>query len=123
MQGKESQSWHADEVLYFHVTLEPHLKHSGSITGGRILFLAEIPVEAAKKTATNPEDEVALRQEAERLAAELLPIAMTGHPWEEGEDVMQFSCHEVPQPSGDQTAHTADAEKNGVRLWLLEAKA
>ncbi len=123
MQNKESLSWQVDEVFYFHVILEPHLKHSGSMTGGKILFLAEIPVEAAKKTATNPEDEVALRQESERLAAELLPIAMTGHPWAEGEDVMRFSCHEVSQPSEDQTAHTADAEKNGVRLWLLEAKA
>ncbi len=30
---------HVDEVLYFHVALQPHHKHSGSITGGRILFL------------------------------------------------------------------------------------
>jgi hypothetical protein len=113
---------HVDEVLYFHVALQPHHKHSGSITGGRFLFLAEVPVDAAKKTATNPDDEDALRQEAEHLAAELLPIAMTGHPREEGEDVMRFSCHAVPEPSEDLLEHTADAEKDGVRLWLLGAK-
>lgn len=61
-----------EEALYFHVALQPHHKHSGSIAGGRILFLAEVPVDAAKKIVTNPEDEDALRQEAERLAAELL---------------------------------------------------
>jgi hypothetical protein len=112
-----------DEVLYFHVTLEPHHKHSGSITGGKILFLAEVPVDAARKTATNPDDEDALHLEAERIAAELLPIAMTGHPREQGEDVMRFSCHAVPRPSEDLLGHTADAEKGGVRLWLLGANA
>jgi hypothetical protein len=111
-----------DEAFYFHVALQPHHKHSGSITGGRILFLAEVLVDAAKKAATNPEDEEALQQEAKRLAEELLPIAMTGHPRAEGEDVMQFSCHSVPQPSVDVLEHTADAEKDGVRLWLLGAK-
>ena len=109
------------EVLYFHVALEPHLKHSGSITGGKILFLAEVPVDSAKKTATNSDDENALWQEAERLAAQLLPIAMTGHQRGAGEDVMRFSCHSVPQPSEDLLEHTADAEKDGVRLWLLGA--
>jgi hypothetical protein len=47
---------------------------------------------------------------------------MTGHPREEGEDVMRFSCHAVPEPSEDLLEHTADAEKDGVRLWLLGAK-
>jgi hypothetical protein len=122
MEGKDLRRWHMDEVLFFHVALEPHLKHSGSITGGRILFLAEVPVDAAKKTATNPEDENALRQAAERLAAELLPIAMTGHPKEAGEDIMRFSCHSVPRPSEDLLEHAPDAEKSGVRLWLLGAK-
>jgi hypothetical protein len=56
------------------------------------------------------------------LAAELLPIAMTGHPREEGEDVMRFSCHAVPGPSEDLLEDTAEAEKDGVRLWLLGAK-
>jgi hypothetical protein len=111
-----------DESLYFHIVLQPHHKHSGSITSGRILFLAEVPIDAAKKAATNPENEEVLRQEAKRLAEELLPIAMTGHPRTEGEDVMQFSCHSVPQPSADLLEHTADAEKDGVRLWLLGAK-
>ena len=110
-----------DELFYFHVALEPHLKHSGSITGGRILFLAEVPVDAAKRTATNT-DEDALRQEAERLAAELLSIAMAGHLREEGEDIMRFSCHAVPEPSEDLLEHPADAEKDGVRIWLLGAK-
>jgi hypothetical protein len=67
------------EVLYFHITLEPHHKNSGLISGGRIIFLAEVPVDAAKKPATNPADEKALSQEAERLVVELLPIAMSGH--------------------------------------------
>jgi hypothetical protein len=97
-------------------------KHTGSLAGGRILFLAAVPVDAAKKTATNADDEDALRQEAEHLAADLLPIAMTCHPREEGEDVMQVSCHAVPEPSEDLREHTADAEKDGVRLWLLGAK-
>jgi hypothetical protein len=108
-----------DETLYFHVALEPHLRHSGSITGRRILFLAEVPVDAAKKTATNPDDEDELRQEAQRLAAELLPIAMTGHPRSEGEDVMLLTCHAIPKPSEDLLGHKSDAEKDGVRLWLL----
>jgi hypothetical protein len=41
---------------------------------------------------------------------------------QEGEDVMRFSCHAVPEPSEDLLEHTADAEKDGVRLWLLGAK-
>jgi hypothetical protein len=108
-----------DEVLYFHVTLEPHHKHSGSIAGGKILFLAEVPVNAAKRKVKNPDDEDALREEAKRLVAELLPEAMTGHPRQEGEDIMRFSCHTVPQPSRDLLDHRADAEQGGVRLWLL----
>jgi hypothetical protein len=116
---QNSEKGRMDEVLYFHVALEPHLKHSGSIIDRRILFLAEVPVGAARKTATNPDDEDALRQEGQRLAAELLPIAMTGHPWKEGEDVMKLTCHEVPKPPEDLLQHTADAHKDGVRLWLF----
>jgi hypothetical protein len=112
-----------DEMLYFHVALEPHLKHSGSITGRRILFLAEVPVDMAKKSATKSEDEDALRQEAQRLAAELLPIAMTGHPRSKGEDVMRLTCHAIPRPSKDLLGHKSDAEKDGVRLWLLGSNA
>jgi hypothetical protein len=121
MEGEELRKWRVDEALYFHVALEPHLKHSGSITGGKILFLAEVPVDSAKKTVTNSDDENALWQEAERLAAQLLPIAMTGQQRGQGEDIMRFSCHLVPQPSEDLLEHTADAEKDGVRLWLLGA--
>ena len=108
-----------DDVLYFHVTLEPHHKHSGSTTGGRIIFLAAVPVETAKKAASDPDDKEGWRKEAEHLAAELLPIAMTGRPREDGEDVMRLSCHAVPRPFADLLEHTADAEKDGVRLWLL----
>ena len=108
-----------DEMLYFHLALEPHLKHSGLGTGRRILFLAEVSVDAAKKTGINPGDEHALRQEAEHLAAELLPIAMTGRPAEEGEDVMRLTCQALPKPPESLLEHSADAEEDGVRLWLL----
>jgi hypothetical protein len=108
-----------DEVLYFHVALEPHLKHSGSIIDRKILFLAEVHLCAARKTITNPDDEYALHQEAQRLAAELLPLAMTGHPRKEGEDVMELTCHQVPKPPDHLLQHTADAHKGGVRLWLF----
>jgi hypothetical protein len=47
---------------------------------------------------------------------------MTGHPKGEGEDAMRLSCHAVPRPSEDLLEHTPDAEKEGVRLWLLGAK-
>ena len=77
---------------------------------------------AAKRTVTRPDDEGALLEEAKRLAAELLPMAMTGHPWQQGEDIMRFSCHTVPQPSRDFLEHKEDAEKGGVRLWLLGSK-
>jgi hypothetical protein len=116
------RKWHTDDVLYFRVTLEPHHKHSGSITGGKILFLAQVPVDAARKTATDPEDRDAVLEEAERLAAELLPMAMTGHGPGEGEDSMRFSCYTVSRPSEDVLEHSADAEKDGVRLWLLGAE-
>ncbi len=119
MEWKESRGWQVKETLYFHVTLEPHLKHSGVRTGGRILFLAEIPVDAAKKKATNPDDDDQLCQVAQTLAAELLPIAMTGHPRSEGEDVMRLNFHAIPKPSEDLLGHHSDAAKDGVRLWLL----
>ena len=108
-----------DEVLYFHVALEPHHKHSGSLAGGRILFLAEIPVNAPDKSVANPGDQDDLREQAERLVSELLPVAMTGHTRQDGEDNMRFSCHTIPQPSQDLLERKADAEKAGVRLWLL----
>ena len=119
MERKEFRKWHIDKALYFHVALEPHLKHSGSIIDRRILFLAEVQVGAAKETTTYPDDEDALCQEAQRLATELLPMAMTGHPRQEGEDVMRLTCHAVPKPSEDLLQHSADAQKGGVRLWLF----
>ena len=119
MERKEFRKWHIDKALYFHVALEPHLKHSGSIIDRRILFLAEVQVGAAKETTTYPDDEDALCQEAQRLATELLPMAMTGHPSQEGEDVMRLTCHAVPKPSEDLLQHSADAQKGGVRLWLF----
>ena len=119
MESKEFSKWRIDKALYFHFALEPHLKHSGSIFDRRILFLAEVQVAAAKETTTYPDDEDALCQEAQRLATELLPMAMTGHPRQEGEDVMRLTCHAVPKPSEDLLQHSADAQKGGVRLWLF----
>ena len=109
------------ETYYLQVTLEPHHKHSGSTTGRRILFLAEVPIEVAKKSATNPDDEKALYQEAERLAGELAPIAMTGRCRQTGEDIMRTSYRAIPRPPYHILERTADAEQDGVRLWLLGA--
>ena len=109
------------EAFYFHVTLEPHKKRSGSKTGRRILFLVEVPMDAAKKSATDPQDESALGREAERLSRELAPIAMTGELRHGGEDVMEISSCTIIEPSNDLLERTADAEKNGVRVWILGA--
>jgi hypothetical protein len=106
------------KAFYLRVTLEPHRKHSGSTTGGTILFLAKVPTDVAKHSSSNPEDEFALLREAERLAEKLTPLAMTGHPREEG-DVMRASFHAIPQPPEDILERSADAEKDGVRVWLL----
>ena len=95
------------EAFYLNVSLEPHRKHSGSTTGRRILFLAEVPIETA------------LSREAERLAERLTPLAMTGHPRQEGEDIMRASFQAIPQPPEDILERTADAVKGAVRLWLL----
>jgi hypothetical protein len=109
------------QALYFHITLEPHHKHSGSRTGRRIRLLAEVPVSAAKKTARSPEDEQSIYQEAERLASNLISMAMTGQPHQRGEDQMQVSFHSISKISDDLTDRQADAEKDGVRVWLLGA--
>jgi hypothetical protein len=66
------------EAVYFHVTLEPHRKHSGKRTGRRISFLAEVPLDAAKTAAQSSDDEQLLFEEAKRLVAALTSIAMTG---------------------------------------------
>jgi hypothetical protein len=109
------------EAYYLQVTLEPHHKHSGLTTGRRILFLAEVPIEAAKKSAANPDDEKALYEEAERLAGDLAPIAMTGCSRQTGEDIMRMSYNAIPTPPYYILERTADAEKDGIRLWLLGA--
>ena len=109
------------QTLYFHITLEPHHKHSGSRTGRQIRFLAEVPVRAAKKTAKSPEDEQSTYEEAERLASNLTSIAMTGQRHQPGEDEMRISLHSIPKMSDDLAGRRPDAEKDGVRVWLLGA--
>jgi hypothetical protein len=109
------------EVYYFHITLEPHKKRSGSKTGRRILFLTEVPIGSAKRSAPDPEDETSLCLEAERLSRKLAPTAMTGRATQEGEDVMEISCHSIVQPSRDLLERVPDAEKDGVRVWILGA--
>jgi hypothetical protein len=109
------------QALYFHITLEPHHKHSGSKTGRRIRFLAEVPVSAAKKTASSPDDERSTYEEAERLAGNLTSMAMTGQPHQPGEDEMRISFHSIPSISNDLIGRRPDAEKDGVRVWLLGA--
>jgi hypothetical protein len=109
------------QVLYFHITLEPHHKHSGSRTGRRIRFLAEVPVSAAKKTARSPDDEQSTYEEAERLASNLTSVAMTGQAHQPGEDEMRVSFHSIPSISNDLANRRPDAEKDGVRVWLIGA--
>ena len=109
------------EAVYFHVILEPHHKHSGKRTGRRISFLAEVPLDAAKAAAQSSDDEQLLFEEAKRLVAALTSIAMTGQRRQPGEDDMQISFHSIPIMARDLTARRADAEKDGVRVWLLGA--
>ncbi|HYY30536.1 MAG TPA: hypothetical protein VE860_21550 [Chthoniobacterales bacterium] len=109
------------EAIYFHITLEPHFKHSGKRTGRRIGFLAEVPLDAAKAAAQSSDDEQLLFEEAKRLAAELTSIAMSGRRRQPGEDEMQISFHSVPIMTRNLIARHADAEKDGVRVWLLGA--
>jgi hypothetical protein len=109
------------QTLYFHISLEPHHKHSGSRTGRHIRFIAEVPVRVAKKSAKSPGDEQSTYEEAERLATNLTSMAMTGQPHQPGEDEMRISLHSIPRISDDLTDRRADAEKDGVRVWLLGA--
>ena len=109
------------QALYFRVTLEPHHKHSGRKTGRKISFLAEVPVSVAKATAKSPDDAQSIRLEAERLAAELTSMAMTGRIHQPGEDLMHVSFHSIPTMARDLTDRQHDSEKDGVRLWLLGA--
>ena len=109
------------EVIYFHITLEPHFKHSGKRTGRRISFLAEVPLDVAKAAAQSSDDEQLIFEEAKRLAAALTSIAMTGQRRQPGEDDMQISFHSIPVMTRKLTARQADAEKDGVRVWMLGA--
>jgi hypothetical protein len=109
------------EAIYFHVTLEPHLKHSGKLTGRRISFLAEIPLDAAKAATQSSDNEHLLFEEAKRLVAALTSIAMTGQRRQPGEDEMQISFRSIPVMARDLTTRQADAEKDGVRVWMLGA--
>jgi hypothetical protein len=80
-----------------------------------------VPIDAAKKSATDPQGKRALCQEAERLSRELAPIAMTGELRRGGEDLIEVSSCSIMEPSNDLFERTADAEKNGVRVWILGA--
>jgi hypothetical protein len=109
------------QALYFHITLEPHHKHSGERTGRKINLIAEVPVTAAKKTAKSPDNEQSVYEEAERLATDLTSAAMTGQSHQPGEDEMQISFHAIPKMSEEMVERRPDAEKDGVRVWLLGA--
>jgi hypothetical protein len=109
--------------FYFHITLEPHHKHSGARTGRKINLIAEVPITAARKTAGSPGDEQSVYDEAKRLAANLTTMAMTGQLPQPGEDEMRVSFHAIPKMSEEMIDRQADAEKDGVRLWLLGANA
>jgi hypothetical protein len=109
------------QAFYFHITLEPHHKHSGARTGRKINFIAEVPVTAAKKTAKSPDNEQSVYEEAERLATVLTSAAMTGQSHQPGEDEMQISFHAIPKMSEEMVERRPDAEKDGVRVWLLGA--
>jgi hypothetical protein len=107
--------------FYFHITLEPHHKHSGTRTGRKISFIAEVPAAIAQKTARSPDDPQSVFEEAERLAADLTSTAMTGQLHQPGEDEMRVSFHAIPKMSEEMMERRADAEKDGVRMWLLGA--
>ena len=95
--------------------------HSGKVTGRKISFLAAVPVSVAKTTAKSPDNEQSIYEEAERLAAELTSMAMTGQIHQPGEDAMRVSSHPIPGMARNLTDRRPDAEKDGVRLWLLGA--
>jgi hypothetical protein len=109
------------QTLYLHIDLEPHHMHSGKVTGRKIRFLAAVPVSLAKTTAKSPDNEQSIYEAAERLAAELTSTAMTGRVHQPGEDVMRVSSHPIPGMVRNLTDRRPDAEKDGVRLWLLGA--
>jgi hypothetical protein len=110
------------QALFFEITLEPHLKRSGLATGRRILFLAEVPINTAKEASKAPDDDGAVYEAAERLAANLTCTAMTGASHQLGEDEMRVSFHSLPRMSDDLKERHPDAEKDGVRVWLIGAR-
>jgi hypothetical protein len=109
------------EFFYFQITLEPHLKRSGLVTGRKIIFLAEVPVGAAKMASEAPNDDQAVHDAARRLAENLTCMAMTGEPHQPGEDEMRVSFESTSRMSNITGARRPDAEKDGVRVWLLGA--
>jgi hypothetical protein len=108
-------------ALYFQITLEPHLKRSGEATGRKIIFLAEVPVNTAKEASEAPEDDRMVYEAAERLAANLTCMAMTGEPHQPGEDEMRISFEPTSRMPNDVSQRHPDAEKDGVRIWLVGA--
>jgi hypothetical protein len=109
------------QALYFQITLEPHLKRSGLETGRKILFLAEVPITLAKEASEAPDDERVVYESAERLAANLTCMAMTGETAQPGEDEMRISFDSMPGMPDDVGQRHPDAEKDGVRIWLIGA--
>ena len=110
------------QSLYFQITLEPHLKRSGLETGRTILFLADVPVDIAKEASEAPEDDRMVYETAERLAANLTCMAMTGESAQPGEDEMRISFDSMSRMPEDVTQRHPDAEKDGVRIWLIGAR-
>src|SRR5690349_21542076 len=110
------------QALCFEITLEPHLKRSGLMSGRKIIFLAEVPVNTAKDAAEAPEDDRMVYETAERLAANLTCMAMTGESHQPGEDEMRVSFQSMSGMSDDLRRRRPDAEKDGVRIWLLGAR-
>jgi hypothetical protein len=106
------------ECFYFHVTLEPHLKHSGAKTGRKIFCLVEVPRALARAAGGESGDELGLRQSAQRLASELAPVALRGTPCSPGEDPMAVSC-QLSHPGPDLLERVPDAVRNGARAWLI----
>jgi hypothetical protein len=110
------------QAIYFQITLEPHLKHSGEATGRQIIFLAEVQISTAKEASDAPDDDRAVYAAAERLATSLTCMAMTGEHRQPGEDEMRVSFHSMSRMPNDISERHPDAEKNGVRVWLVGAR-
>jgi hypothetical protein len=106
------------DALYLNILLEPHHLRTGNRTGRKIRFLAEVPIAAVEHAAFPSES---IQTTAERLAGELTSLAMRGESHQRGEDTMQMSFETVPRFTQDQIAHQPDAEKDGVRVWLIGA--